>query len=107
MKLLKELETSLNNPIGNKNDVFKKLNKERNNLLNNIKNILKTYDETLNKKNTKHELKESNNDFTLLNSNLDFNNDSKKVVDNKDKINNNNKISIVNIIAHMLYNKIN
>ena len=110
MKLLKELETSLNNPIGNKNDIFKKLNKERNNLLNNIKNILKTYDETLNKKNTKHELKESNNDFTLLNSNLDFNNDSKKVVDNKDKINNNNnnnKISIVNIIAHMLYNKIN
>ena len=108
MKLLKELETSLNNPIGNKNDVFKKLNKERNNLLNNIKKILKTYDEALNKKNTKHELKESNNDFTLLNSNLDFNNDSKKVVDNKDKINNNNnKISIVNIIAHMLYNKIN
>ena len=109
MKLLKELETSLNNPIGNKNDIFKKLNKERNNLLINIKNILKTYDEALNKKNTKHELQESKNDFTLLKS-IDFNNDSKREFDHeKDKINNNNnnKISIVNIIAHMLYNKIN
>ena len=108
IKLLKEIELTLNNPIENKNDVIKKLNKERNNLLFNIKNILKTYDEALNKKNTKHELQESKNDFNLLNS-IDFSNDSKKEFDKeKDKINNNNnKISIVNIIAHMLYNKIN
>ena len=108
IKLLKEIEITLNNPIENKNDVIKKLNKERNNLLINIKSILKTYDEALNKKNTKHELLESKNDFTLLKS-IDFNNDSKKEFDKeKDKINNNNnKISIVNIIAHMLYNKIN
>ena len=109
IKLLKEIEITLNNPIENKNDVIKKLNKERNNLLFNIKNILKTYDEALNKKNTKHELQESKNDFNLLES-IDFSNDSKKEFDKeKDKINNNNnnKISIVNIIAHMLYNKIN
>ena len=109
MSLLNNLETLLNNKIEEHNNVilYKKLNFERNKLKKSIENILKIYDEVLNKKNPKIDLKESNNDFKLLDSvNIDSKKDNES--EENDKINNNNnKICIINIIAHMLYNKIN